>query len=91
MSTIRALSSGVFFCIKWTWLLIFLIGPSAFGQTNSLGELVDQLAGQSESQVIAWRRDIHEHPELSNREYRTAELVAKHLRALDIEVTTGMK
>ena len=36
--------------------------------------------------VIAWRRDIHEHPELSNQEVRTAALVEKHLRALGLEV-----
>ncbi|HEY0969487.1 MAG TPA: amidohydrolase [Gemmatimonadales bacterium] len=36
--------------------------------------------------VIAWRRDIHEHPELSNREVRTGKLVADHLRSLGIEV-----
>jgi amidohydrolase len=38
--------------------------------------------------VIDWRRDIHAHPELGNREFRTAELVANHLRSLDIEVET---
>ncbi len=38
-----------------------------------------------EPKVIAWRRDIHEHPELSNREYRTANLVAQHLRSLDFD------
>jgi amidohydrolase len=36
--------------------------------------------------VIAWRRDIHRHPELGNRETRTAALVAKHLRTLGLEV-----
>ena len=36
--------------------------------------------------VVAWRRDIHEHPELSNQETRTAALVEKHLRALGLEV-----
>ena len=40
--------------------------------------------------VVAWRRDIHEHPELGNRETRTAQLVAAHLRALGIEVQTGV-
>ena len=40
--------------------------------------------------VIDWRRDIHQHPELSNRETRTAALVAEHLRSLDIEVETNV-
>lgn len=43
-----------------------------------------------EPQVIAWRRDFHAHPELSNRETRTAEIVAKQLRALGLEVKTGL-
>ena len=43
-----------------------------------------------EPEVIAWRRDIHEHPELSNREFRTAALVADHLRRLGLEVRTGI-
>ena len=40
--------------------------------------------------VIAWRRDIHQHPELSNRETRTSALVAEHLRKLGLEVRTGI-
>jgi amidohydrolase len=40
--------------------------------------------------VIAWRRDIHEHPELGNREVRTSKLVADHLRKLGFEVKTGV-
>ena len=43
-----------------------------------------------ESKVIEWRRDIHEHPELSNREFKTAEKIANHLKSLGIEVQTGV-
>ena len=40
--------------------------------------------------VVAWRRDLHEHPELSNSEVRTAKVVADHLRSLGMEVRTGV-
>ena len=43
-----------------------------------------------EPKVVAWRRDIHQHPELGNREFRTAKLVAEHLQGLGIEVKTGV-
>jgi amidohydrolase len=40
--------------------------------------------------VIAWRRDFHQHPELSDNEVRTAKIVAAHLTSLGLEVTTGV-
>lgn len=40
--------------------------------------------------VVAWRRDLHAHPELANRERRTAGVVAAHLRALGLEVREGV-
>ena len=40
--------------------------------------------------VIEWRRDIHQNPELSNREFKTAEKIAKHLKSLGIEVQTDV-
>lgn len=55
-----------------------------------LYETIDRRAAGIESKVVAWRRDIHEHPELSNSEVRTAKLVADHLRSLGIEVRTGV-
>ncbi len=69
-----------------------LIAPVwlALGATAAAPERIGDAARALEDQVIAWRRDIHEHPELSNRETRTAALVAEHLRALGIEVTTGV-
>jgi amidohydrolase len=38
--------------------------------------------------VVEWRRDFHQHPELSNQEFRTAKIIADHLRALGMEVET---
>ena len=43
-----------------------------------------------ENKVIEWRRDIHQNPELSNREFKTAAKIAAHLKSLGIEVQTGV-
>lgn len=43
-----------------------------------------------EPKCIAWRKDIHQHPELGNREFRTAKMVADHLKQLGIEVKEGV-
>lgn len=51
---------------------------------------VDALASPIDAQVVAWRRDIHQHPELGNRETRTAKLVAEHLRKLGLQPKTGI-
>ena len=52
---------------------------------------VEALASAVDAKVQAWRRDIHQHPELGNREVRTAKLVADHLRALGLEdIRTGV-
>jgi amidohydrolase len=51
---------------------------------------IDSRIGAEMPKVIAWRRDIHQHPELSNREVRTSKIVADHLRALGLEVQTGV-
>lgn len=51
---------------------------------------VNTEVGNVNTQIIAWRRDIHQNPELSNRESRTAKLVADHLRSLGLEVHEGI-
>ena len=62
-----------------------------FGQApQALNDQVDQIADRIESKVIEWRRDFHQNPELSNREFRTAEKVAEHLKSLGMEVQTGV-
>jgi amidohydrolase len=49
-----------------------------------------ELSGELQAQVIEWRRDLHQHPELGNRETRTAGIVAAHLKALGLEVHEGI-
>jgi amidohydrolase len=51
---------------------------------------IRQRASQIESKLIAWRRDIHQHPELGEQETRTSGLVAEHLVNLGLEVKTGV-
>jgi len=55
-------------------------------QTSKINTAADNI----ESKCIAWRRDIHEHPELGNNEHRTAKIIADHLRSLGIEVKEGV-
>lgn len=51
---------------------------------------IDTAAAALEPKLVAWRRDLHQHPELSNREFRTSKVVAAHLSALGLEVKTGV-
>ncbi len=53
---------------------------------SDLRTRLDTLCVSLEPRMLAWRRDFHAHPELSNREFRTAGIVAAHLRALGLEV-----
>jgi amidohydrolase len=57
---------------------------------NPLAAEVDRLVAEINPQVVAWRRDFHQHPELGNSEVRTAQVIADELRKLGYEVTTGV-
>lgn len=68
-------------------LLLALFSSSIYAQLNTaISKDIDVL----ESKVIDWRHHFHENPELSNREFKTAEMIAKHLKSLGLEVTTGV-
>jgi len=76
-------------------LVMAIVGTILLGQGAGAAADVDrarlgELTAAELPKVIAWRRDIHEHPELGNRETRTAKLVADHLRQLGLEVQTGV-
>lgn len=64
--------------------------PVIFTQAQDFRQQITQKATSILPKVIEWRRYIHQHPELSNREFKTAEYIATHLRALGIEVQTGV-
>ena len=67
-------------------------GPSASAQSivPDFEKEIRQRAVQIESKLIAWRRTIHENPELGEQETKTSGLVAEHLSKLGLEVKTGV-
>src|SRR3954454_1165423 len=66
-------------------LLALLLAAPAAAQSTFAAE-IDKRAKDIEPQVLAWRRDFHEHPELSNREQRTGKVVADYLKSLGMDV-----
>ncbi len=60
--------------------------PAVFANTPDAAKLTANV----EQKVIEWRRDLHQHPELSNREFRTSKVIAQHLESLGLEVQTGV-
>jgi amidohydrolase len=71
-------------------LALLPISLSAQNAAAPLYAEIDRHAAEINARVVAWRRDIHQHPELSYQETRTAALVAQHLKALGLEVQTGV-
>lgn len=57
---------------------------------SALHATIDQRAAEIVPKAVAWRRDLHQNPELGNREVRTGKVIAEHLRALGLEVKTGV-
>ena len=71
-------------------LLVCSIQVTAQTDIAKLKTKAYSAADKIEAKTIAWRHDIHEHPELGNREIRTAKIIADHLRTLGIEVKEGV-
>ncbi len=79
--------------MKQKLLSLLLFSPlllTAQKAATDLTAKINAAADKIEPKTIAWRRDLHEHPELGNNEVRTAKVIAAHLRSLGIEVTEGV-
>ncbi|HJT21614.1 MAG TPA: amidohydrolase [Nitrospira sp.] len=71
-------------------VLFMSIADEGKAENSSLEARVRERAAAIEAKLIAWRRDIHQHPELGDQENRTSRLVSEHLRSLGLEVRTGI-
>jgi amidohydrolase len=72
--------------MKYFPLILLLISFTHIEAQNSINDQIESI----ENKVITWRRDFHQNPELSNREFKTSEKIAKHLKSLGIEVQIGI-
>ena len=72
--------------LQGTWYLLILFIPGLIIGKDP----IDKAISKNLNTIIDLRHQIHQYPELGNREYKTAKLVAKHLRSLGIEVETDI-
>jgi len=77
------MQANTYKALPWVALIAFWASPTYANDLEPAIKAVD-------SKIIAWRRDLHQHPELSNREVRTSGIVAEHLKKLGLEVETGI-
>ena len=77
--------------VKKTLLALSISLAPAFSLiAPALAVDVDTQLQQTEDSVIEWRRHLHQNPELGNREFETAKYITEHLKALGMEVETGI-
>jgi amidohydrolase len=77
------MSTYTYKLLSWATIATLCVAPTYSANLDAEVKAID-------AKVIAWRRDFHQHPELSNREVRTAGIVAEHLKKLGLEVETGI-
>jgi len=73
-----------------TFLGMVAATPVGALEVSPLAARIDARAATLEPQMLEWRRYLHQHPELSNREVATAEFIAGKLRAMGLEPRTGI-
>src|SRR5690606_4378729 len=70
--------------------LCCLLPRLAVGQATTDGARIDAIVNRITPALIELRHDLHRNPELSNRETRTAGVIARELRRLGLEVREGI-
>lgn len=70
-------------------LLLIVVGSLDIA-AQQLQKTINDKAMAILPELIQWRRHLHQHPELSNREVNTAAFIAAHLKSLGLEVQTGI-
>ncbi|MEU4625856.1 M20/M25/M40 family metallo-hydrolase [Actinoplanes sp. NPDC023801] len=84
----RAVLGGAAAGVAGAWLAS--AGPAAAAASASLSSPIDRIAARLDDRLVALRRDLHSHPEGPGQERRTADVVARSLRAAGLDVTTGV-
>ena len=80
-------------CTRLALSLLAVLPLTALAQPSAAPAQRPEVAAAAQrlqQQVIDWRRDFHQHPELSNREERTARVVAEELRKIGLQPRTGI-
>ncbi|TGE86000.1 amidohydrolase [Pseudoalteromonas sp. KS88] len=75
---------------KIIYTSVFFAAMTAPSYANNIDNALKQANLSVSEKVITWRRHLHQYPELSNREFKTAQYVTKHLKMLGLEVQTGI-
>lgn len=70
--------------------LILLTSFSGVLLAQQKNDAIEKAADKIESKCISWRRTVHQNPELGNHEFKTAKMIAAHLRSLGLEVREGV-
>jgi amidohydrolase len=88
---IKRLLQKIYYAIKFivSAIILLFVCPEAGAQKN-LSSKFDAVVEKIQPKCIAWRRHLHQNPELDNREFKTAKFIADHLRTLGLEVTEGV-
>ena len=82
MMQIKTKILGLMLCLSYV--------PFSAASTEQLQAQLDNDLEPLMKKVVEWRHDLHQFPELSNREFKTSKKVENHLRSLGLEVTTGI-